>query len=117
MFFLIVNTIYHQIQIIVDLSISCMNSFTCLFQLSVAKNKCEKRLHRFGGPEYKGYDLDSDNVETSQKVSNVLVTEEIISRKGLYRESCLIRTSLGPTFVFGIDRCSVHAGYIKYFLH
>jgi hypothetical protein len=51
-----------------------MNSFTCLFQLSVAKNKCEKRLHRLGGPEYKGYDLDSDNVETSQKVSNVLVT-------------------------------------------
>jgi hypothetical protein len=49
-----------------------------------------------GGPEYKGYDLDSDNVETSQKVSNVLVIEEIISRKGLYRESCLIRTSLGP---------------------
>lgn len=37
-------------------------------QLSVAKNKCEKRLHRLGGPEYKGYDLDSDNVETSQKV-------------------------------------------------
>ena len=49
------------------------HSFICFFQLSVAKNKCEKRLHRLGGPEYKGYDLDSDNVETSQKVSNVLV--------------------------------------------
>lgn len=37
-------------------------------QLSVAKNKCEKRLHKLGGPEYKAYDLQSDSMETSQKV-------------------------------------------------
>lgn len=69
-----VNTIYHHIQINVELSFSGINTVLYVFfQLSVAKNKCEKRLHRLGGPEYKGYDLDSDNVETSQKVSNVLV--------------------------------------------
>ena len=40
------------------------------FQLSVAKNKCEKRLHRLGGPEYQAYDLESDAMETSQKVDH-----------------------------------------------
>ena len=29
-----------------------------------------------------------------------------------YSETCLNRTSLGPTFVFGIDTCSVHAQFI-----
>jgi hypothetical protein len=27
-----------------------------------------------------------------------------------FSESCLNQTSLGPTFLFGIDRCSVYAG-------
>jgi hypothetical protein len=31
----------------------------------------------------------------------------------LYNETCPNQTSLGPTFVFGINRCSVYADWIK----
>jgi len=36
----------------------------------------------------------------------------------IYSETCFNRISLGPTFVFRIDRCSAYKGQIhKYFLY
>ena len=48
-----------------------------------------------------------------------LNSKTVIDTKQLkYRKTCLNQTSLGPTFVLGIERCLVYTGQvIKIFLH
>ena len=54
-------------------------------------------------------------INNLNRVIGVVMTEKLIS---FYSETCLNRTSMRPTFVFGIDKCSVYTGEInKNFLH
>jgi hypothetical protein len=42
-----------------------------------------------------------------------ILTQIFDFQSNMYNETCLNRTSLGPTFVFGMDRCLVYTGWMN----
>ena len=46
-------------------------------------------------------------INSLNRVIGLVMTEKLIS---FYGETCLNRASMRPTFVFGIDKCSVYTG-------
>ena len=51
-----------------------LTSCASLWQLTVAKSRCEKRIHRLGGPDYKYYTEDkSDEGKNSSVLPDLKV--------------------------------------------
>lgn len=67
-----------------------------MFQLKIAKSKCEKRIHSMGGPDYKYYECDDAQSTPSipgQKVSEkwcVKVVRRITVKYGVFPVVCWV---------------------------
>jgi len=84
------------------------NWAVCLFTW---KCRCKLLIGDLFWRSYKSVNVWKRRI-TPMSSTNPLLAFASCAARMKYSDTCLNRTSLGPTFVFGINRCTVYTGYI-----